>query len=35
MEPELLPALSASDADQTVSSLLRSRYGLGNHNEAG
>jgi hypothetical protein len=35
VEPELLPAMSASEADQSVSMLLRSRYGLGNHNEAG
>lgn len=29
VEPELLPAMSASEADQTVSSLLRGHYGLG------
>jgi len=35
VEPELLPALSASEADQTVSGILRGFYGTRNHNEAG
>lgn len=37
-EPELLPAMSASEADQTVSGLLRNYYGLpgpSQHNNAG
>jgi len=38
VEPELLPAMSASEADQTVSGLLRGYYGLTGptqHNSAG
>lgn len=33
VEPDLLPALTASEADQTVSDRLRSFYHIGNHNE--
>ena len=35
VEPDLLPAYSSSAADQKVSDILRSAYGIGRHNSAG
>jgi len=35
VEPELLPAISSTQADKKVSDIFREYYGIGRHNSAG